>query len=1458
MPRDIFRPFALSLVAFAAVLAGPTKNSEPPQDASFIPVSLSSWIPWVMESLGDSACPGDDDDSRLCVAVSRLEVRADKAGASFVLSGRRYSRGEVTLPGDSTAWPIEVQDGASRIPVIGDPSSNPIVERPAGPFRITGRLKWRKRPSSLTIPDDIAVKSLLVDGRVAAWDPDGNRMWLEDRTDDEAPDEDEAANESDTVESLQIRVFRLLADGSPMRLTTTLQLVVGGKERRLKLDSVLPVNSRPLSMTTPLAGRLDAKGGMELTIRPGTWEVEVESALKGTPTVLAPSNAPYPWPTKEVWSFREASAFRAISLEGAPSVDPTQAGLDPSKRDLPTWSLDRAHPLQLKVTRQGSLDPDSLKIAMSRTIWIDRDGRGATVSEGLSVQTVHPMRLSVFAPIEAGRILVNGSARLITSSGRGELGVNLPFGQREVEVLGRVSDGNWRDLPIASTGIRPEQANVSVVAPPGWWILHLSGPSGSEATSTWLSRWGLAECLWALVLVAMFHYALGWIGGGLALAMCLAGAHDRLSLEPWFALGLVLSARKAVSMHLPRFEPRLGAAAPALFVVLAWCCWSSLGYSADQWTRIVHPSARLPENASSLGGILRGNFALAKQAEAPMADTTAVVVPAMQPTSYAEGTTEMRTVARAPSSPSGVMSNSVMDRLYTVSDGLMGEDVDPNQSASIDAILAEGKKYDRGFSKIGGRALGGEEQNVSRSIPKPTIATPESTRDPFLEGSIQTGPGVPRIAGEVARLECPRWPGLDAHVGIFTASIGWVRLIRLLGIGLCWWLAWLAFRAIDRTKPVRPREGSNASVVPIGLGLLVLLLPGRSGAQDTYPTEALLGELKSKLVRPPACGTNCADISLVRVEVRGNEVRSVVTVSALAKTSIWLPRGDWELSDIRCDDCTIGAQGKDPWVIVDKGVHTVTMSAKVVEGDLVVSFPVRPRLLETHAPGWTRQDEGRTSVHLTKNGQRGAAIETRESVDEPDGPRKNPGAMPFVSVEREFEFLREWTVTTRLSRASQFEGAIAISYPLVAGETSLDGQASDSGKAHWVLPSGTNSVVYRTRLRRADTLVLAATDGPWSETWRVRTLDRLRIVANGAAPTGRGDLVWNPFPGERVTLVPKAHPAAKGAIATIQKATLSWTDDPQSSKGTLEVTTETSQATDLKFQLPEGARLGTTISNGHMIYPTHLPDGRWNVPLPAYSSDLRIDWVAESNRSFFRRTPRVALSAVGVNFRTVLQPASDRFAIASGGDGLGTRMVWWAFLPFFVGAAFAFSRWTHGAIGFGPALLVALPFTTIQGAFGKAGLLTIVLLFFLLRWRSRQDPSSWSRQRFFLVQLEIVAVAVLALWSFVSLLSTPLNGAPDFWRTDSSGAWTWTLPGGDGTLPAAWIFELPVWTWRLAMAIWSLYVLRSAIPWIRKGWSEFGRGGYLPTADAEVQEVPVPAPSKTPEPSTGDSGDSSD
>lgn len=139
--------------------------------------------------------------------------------------------------------------------------------------------------------------------------------------------------------------------------------------------------------------------------------------------------------------------------------------------------------------------------------------------------------------------------------------------------------------------------------------------------------------------------------------------------------------------------------------------------------------------------------------ETPMRTEAQNNVP--DPSPNQNGPTESRTVAQAQNTPAAVMVGSVIDRITTMTDGALGEDVDPNPANMIDVILA-GKgghlvKGDRGgrgagegdrMAAAGGYGLGTGIGNGIGTDPRatgtklkmgmPSSGAPVATRRPIL------------------------------------------------------------------------------------------------------------------------------------------------------------------------------------------------------------------------------------------------------------------------------------------------------------------------------------------------------------------------------------------------------------------------------------------------------------------------------------------------------------------------------------------------------------------------------------------------------------------------------------------------------------------------------------------------------------------------------------------------------
>ncbi|HOX53479.1 MAG TPA: hypothetical protein PKY05_18510, partial [Fibrobacteria bacterium] len=151
-----------------------------PAFAATVPEPLRPWVPWVLRDVGDRICPTVDDESadaytskdsngvqRRCLSVSEVEVDATREGATFRMSGWRWTEGYVYLPAaEGVQMRLhDVRRSGKPVPVIHHGGEQPRVVVAAGPFLLEGRLSWRQAPQEILLPGNPAVVRTSRDGR---------------------------------------------------------------------------------------------------------------------------------------------------------------------------------------------------------------------------------------------------------------------------------------------------------------------------------------------------------------------------------------------------------------------------------------------------------------------------------------------------------------------------------------------------------------------------------------------------------------------------------------------------------------------------------------------------------------------------------------------------------------------------------------------------------------------------------------------------------------------------------------------------------------------------------------------------------------------------------------------------------------------------------------------------------------------------------------------------------------------------------------------------------------------------------------------------------------------------------------------------------------------------------------------------------------------------------------------
>ena len=591
-----------------------------PVQASDIPPALQPWREWVLYGRDNLQCPPRYDDAavRRCWWPSRLDLDVSALGGIFEQQVTVYAPTWVTLPGDTTHWPESVTRDNAAIPVV-ERDGRPGIWLQTGRHRIRGALVWDRLPDVLSVPGGIGMIALTVDGHAVDL-PDleaGGRLRLQGSSRDQR-----------TEDTMTVSLFRLIADGIPVRVVTRALLRVAGRPREVRLADLLPEGAVVMAIDSPLPTRLTGPRELAVQVKPGRWDIRVTTRLDGPMKALSVKSAPY---GEEIWSFEADNDLRMVKITGAPPLEPSRTDMPDAWKGYPAYLMAAGATLAFDTLRRGDPDPAPDQLKLERTWWLDFDGAGFTVHDRISGILSRSWHLAMGAPMTLGRVTVDGQGQLITRQGDPPSpGVQLRQGH-----LAMTADSRLPRMGsvLPAVGWDHDFQSVSGILhlPPGWTLFSAAGvdvPPGA-----WLQRWTLLDFFLVLIIAVSTYKIRGRFTGILALVtLALCFQEPGAPRLVW----LHLLAVAALLKYLPRgWFRRLvqlwGAAAIIALVVIA------LPFMIQQIRSAVYPQLA----PSGTGPILPGSgMRLAEQ-------ETAAPRPALM--SKAMRSKETRTGAAAPS-----------------------------------------------------------------------------------------------------------------------------------------------------------------------------------------------------------------------------------------------------------------------------------------------------------------------------------------------------------------------------------------------------------------------------------------------------------------------------------------------------------------------------------------------------------------------------------------------------------------------------------------------------------------------------------------------------------------------------------------------------------------------------------------------------------------------------------------
>jgi hypothetical protein len=730
----------------------------------------------------------------------------------------------------------------------------------------------------------------------------------------------------------------------------------------------------------------------------------------------------------------------------------------------------------------------------------------------------------------------------------------------------------------------------------------------------------------------------------------------------------------------------------------------------------------------------------------------------------------------------------------------------------------------------GGRAL---EKGLSSFSDAVGLAVkPQAIRrwQPDPNARVQTGPGLPDWQWRQIPLT---WNGPVAenerlNLTLLSPAAG--LLLNLLRILLVLLLVWIF---LDRRTIKLPKTNAAATSALLLLALPLSGIPQKAVAD--YPPAELLDSLEQRLIQPPDCLPQCADIQRLRLDLDETRLQARIRVHASERTAIPLPLDPRQQTpyQVLIEGEPAAALARDDkgqlWLEIAAGTHEVLLGAALRPRDqMQLPLPLQPHRVEVVSEVWAVEglDENLVpdrQLHLTRKQQQ------QESGGKQDGftPQTLP---PFVQVERTLHLGLEWSVETLVRRLSPGGAPIALHLPLLAEEAVItEGLRVKEGEVLVNMGPNAAEVRWESRLPLGTAITLTAPETQtWVERWQLDLGPTWHARIEGIAPVhhqggARWLPSWQPWPGEQVALHLSRPEGVGGATRTIDRSRLLLKPGKRASDAELEFRLRSSQGGSHSIRLPAGVELLSVRIDGKP-QPIRLEGDQVSLPVHPGEQTYQLTWREERGISRGWTTPAVDLGLPSVNSELQVQLGHDRWVLFAQGPRLGPAVLFWGELLVILLVAVILGRMRdYSPLRTLPWLLLGIGLSQVSIWSG----LLVVGTFFAFGYRRRIDPEEHSHS-FNLLQVGLVLLSLLTLSTLFWAVQQGLLGLPQMQvggNGSSAYQLNWYQDRSGEQLPLARVFSVPLLVYRLLMLAWALWLAFSLLSWVKWAWESFSHRG---------------------------------
>ena len=1371
-----------------------------------VPEALKPWVPWVLHDAEQRICPSVGVDAHLCQWPGALELAVTSTGGSFQQRFTVMRQEQVPLPGSSDHWPQDVTVDGKKAVVIDNGEGEPTVTLDKGAHLVRGIFSWDEQPESLTIPAATPVVTLSVAGKPV--------LFPRRASSSISFDKDDGVDREREEDSVDVAIFRKVIDDAPLLIETRLVIDVAGKAREITVANALLPGFATALVSGPVPVRVEGTS-LRAQARPGSHTITVIGRSADRAIALTGPAASDDGPAEEIWVYEAKPSLRVAHVD-AIAIAADQTRLPAEWMSLPAYRVLPGEAFPLIEDRRGDADTPPSSLSISRTLWLDFDGNGATVRDQLSGSFTGD-RLEMGEGVKLGHVAVGGKDAFITSlAGGTRPGVEVRQRQLNVIAESRIEHG-LSSFPAIGWAHDFQGASIDLQLPPGYSLISASGVD--NVSDTWVQRWTLFEIFLVVVLVV----AIGRLWGPLlglvaALAFILTFQEHDAPIASWcFVVVLAALHRALPDTVQQRWWVRALAYLRVLVAIVV--ALITISFAVDQVRIGMYPTLAQPwRHLADGGGGQHYNDGASFFADDSFVGAKVVMATAEPP-------------PPPPPPPTEALEAQPVEGYKASTADTAGND--------RDGLLKEKKpRYDPSLSR-GGEGFGAAAYKAARK-PKKQM----TTVDP--DAIVQTGPGLPRWGFSAVSLSFSGPVKADQTIQLWFVTPTIAFFLALLRVLLLTILVACAFGLPGGRWPraLLHRFRGRGAIWLTALLVLVSSTTSTAAQAQALPDQEILQELRERLLAPPWCEADCVQIPRLRVEATASALRLVFEVHAAADFAVSVPADDdqWTPRAILVDGKPADAYRDGPRLVVrvSTGVHAVVLEGPLPARDSVaLTLPMVPRQGSFSSSSWTLDgihEDGIVDANLQLS-----RIEKATGSASRTGELPPSVLPPFLLVERTLMIGLTFEVETRIVRLSPPGASIVVDVPLLAGESvTSDGvraeQKDGKGLVKVSLGPTETETTWRSTLAQHNTITLTApTSVPWLESWQIQESPLWHVTRSGIPPVHGstavdGTAVFRPWPGETVTLELVRPAGVAGQTVTVDEAKLIVTPGLRSTDAVLTIELRASRGGQHLITLPPGTELLSAVVNNAPA-PLRPVNDVVTVPLSPGKQQIELRLRLAEGVAFKTTTPAIDLGADAVNVEVGLDLPHDRWILFAWGPRTGPALLFWSFLLVIVFAAVCLSRVPASPLKLHQWVLLSLGLTQVPVP--VAGLVAGWLL--VLGWRNRprwSTPGQVPDAVFALFQLLIVGWTVVAVIGLFLSVKEGLAGSPEMQIVGNGSSGTslrWFADRTTSALPLATAWSVPMLAYRLAMLAWSLWLAVAFLGWIRMGFRAFGGGGYWRT-----------------------------